>query len=39
MYNLAVAYQTAGRLSEALPLFEETLKLRKAKLGRTIPLR
>jgi tetratricopeptide (TPR) repeat protein len=28
-----VAYQTAGRLAEALPLYEQTLELRKAKLG------
>ena len=33
MNNLAVAYQAAGKLDLALPLFEETLKLRKAKLG------
>ena len=33
MNNLAVAYQDAGKLDLALPLFEETLKLRKAKLG------
>ena len=33
MNNLASAYQAAGKLDLALPLFEETLKLRKAKLG------
>ena len=33
MNNLAQAYQAAGKLDVALPLFEETLKLRKAKLG------
>ena len=33
MSNLAGAYQAAGKLDLALPLFEETLKLRKAKLG------
>jgi hypothetical protein len=33
MNNLARMYQLAGRLELALPLFEETLKLRKARLG------
>ena len=33
MNNLAAAYQDAGKLDLALPLFEETLKLTKAKLG------
>ena len=33
MNNLATGYQAAGKLDLALPLFEETLKLRKAKLG------
>jgi hypothetical protein len=33
MNNLAVGYQAARQLDKALPLFEETLKLRKAKLG------
>jgi eukaryotic-like serine/threonine-protein kinase len=33
MGNLALAYRAAGKLELALPLFEETLKLRKAKLG------
>ena len=33
MHNLARAYDQAGRLDEALPLFEETLKLEKSKLG------
>jgi tetratricopeptide (TPR) repeat protein len=33
MNTLAVAYQAAGKLNLALPLFEETLKLQKAKLG------
>ena len=33
MDNLASAYQDAGKLDLALPLFEETLKLNKAKLG------
>jgi eukaryotic-like serine/threonine-protein kinase len=33
MNNLAAAYVSAGRLDKALPLHEETLKLRQAKLG------
>ena len=33
MNNLAEAYRAAGKLDLALPLFEETLKLRKAMLG------
>ena len=33
MNNLAAAYQAAGKLDRALPLFEETLALQKAKLG------
>ena len=33
MNNLAATYKAAGKLELALPLFEETLKLRKAKLG------
>jgi hypothetical protein len=33
MNNLARAYQAAGRLTDALPLFEESLKRLKAKLG------
>ena len=33
MNNLATGYQAAGKLDLALPLFEQTLKLRKAKLG------
>ena len=33
MNNLAWAYRHAGKLDQALPLYEETLKLRKAKLG------
>jgi tetratricopeptide (TPR) repeat protein len=33
MHNLAWGYKTAGKLDLALPLYEETLKLRKAKLG------
>ena len=33
MNNLALAYSDAGRLAEALPLLEQTLELRKAKLG------
>jgi tetratricopeptide (TPR) repeat protein len=33
MGNLAVGYQKAGKLDLALPLLEETLKLRRAKLG------
>ena len=33
MNNLAAAYQDAGKLDRALPLFEETLTLIKAKLG------
>jgi tetratricopeptide (TPR) repeat protein len=37
MSNLAAAYQAAGKRDRALPLFEETLKLRKAKLGAEHP--
>ena len=33
MNNLAVAYQSANRLDRALPLYEETLALKKVKLG------
>jgi tetratricopeptide (TPR) repeat protein len=33
MNNLAVGYQIAGRSSEAVPLLEETLRLRKTHLG------
>ncbi len=33
MHNLALAYHDAGKLDLALPLFEETLRLTKAKLG------
>ena len=33
MNNLATGYLTAGKLDKALPLFEETLALQKAKLG------
>jgi tetratricopeptide (TPR) repeat protein len=33
MGNLALGYRAAGKLDRALPLLEETLKLRKAKLG------
>ena len=33
MNNLADGYRAAGKLDRALPLFEETLALRKAKLG------
>ncbi len=33
MINLALGYQAAGKLDLALPLLEETLKLRKAKFG------
>src|SRR5262245_37936808 len=33
MNNLAVTYQAAGKLDLALPLFEETLRLKKVKLG------
>ena len=33
MNNLAVAYQAVGRLADAIALYEETLKLREAKLG------
>jgi tetratricopeptide (TPR) repeat protein len=33
MGNLAMAYQHAGKLDLAVPLFEETLKLKRAKLG------
>jgi tetratricopeptide (TPR) repeat protein len=37
MNNLAVGYLAAGKLDLALPLLEETLKLRKAKLGSDHP--
>jgi len=37
MNNLADAYKKVGRLDEALPLFEEALKLRKVKLGAEHP--
>jgi hypothetical protein len=33
MHNLATAYQTAGQLELALALYEQTVKLRKARLG------
>jgi len=33
MHDLALAYQLAGKLDLALPLFESTLKARKVKLG------
>jgi len=33
MNNLALAYQAAGKLDRALPLFEETVALMKSKLG------
>ena len=33
MSNLALGYEAAGKLDLALPLYEETLKLRKAVLG------
>ena len=33
MNNLAKAYQVAGKLDLAIPLFEKTLKLQEAKLG------
>ena len=33
MNNLAKGYQAAGKLDKALPLYEETLALRKTKLG------
>ena len=33
MSNLAQAYHGLGEMDKALPLFEKTLKLRKAKLG------
>ena len=33
MNNLASGYRAAGQLDRALPLLEETLALRKAKLG------
>ena len=35
--NLAVAYGDAGRLAEAIALFEETLKLQTSKLGADHP--
>jgi tetratricopeptide (TPR) repeat protein len=37
MNNLALGYKDAGQLDKALPLFEETLKLMKAKLGADHP--
>ena len=37
MNNLALAYEAAGNLNLALPLFEETLKLTKGKLGADHP--
>jgi len=37
MNNLALGYQAAGKLDQALPLYEETLKLSKAKLGADHP--
>jgi hypothetical protein len=37
MNNLALCYQAASKLDLALPLFEETLKLQKAKLGADHP--
>lgn len=37
MSNLAGAYQAAGRLAEALPLFEETLARRRATRGSEHP--
>ena len=33
LHNLAVSCSDAGRLDEAIPLFEEVVRLRKAKLG------
>ena len=33
MWAVAVSYRANGRLDEAIPLFEEALKLRKARLG------
>jgi serine/threonine protein kinase/tetratricopeptide (TPR) repeat protein len=38
MNNLATAHQAAGKLDLALPLFEETFKLKKAKLGAEHPV-
>ncbi len=37
MNNLALGYSDAGKLDQALPLLEETLKLTKAKLGTDHP--
>ena len=37
MINLAGVYQAAGNLDLALPLFEQTLKLQRAKLGAEHP--
>ena len=37
MYALAAAYAQAGKADQALPLFEEALKLRKAQLGPNHP--
>ena len=33
MNNLAMSYEAAGKNDRALPLYEETLALRKSKLG------
>ena len=37
MFNLACAYHDAGKLDLAIPLYEETLRLQKAKLGSNHP--
>ena len=37
MHNLASGYEAAGKRDLALPLFEETVQLRKAKLGADHP--
>src|SRR5437763_17163125 len=39
MNNLATVYRNLGRLDEALALFDETLRLMKAKLGADHPRR
>ena len=37
MNNLAAAYKSVGRLSDAIPLYEEALELTKAKQGAEHP--
>jgi len=37
MNNLAFGYHAAGQMSKAVPLYEETLELLKARLGAEPP--